>query len=125
MANSDGFNYSTTRMVNKYLAGKKQVCTRLRVYESALCICECGHGCFSPVRSYVYEYVYVRARACLRACELLCCSARKWRMHAGSMPQHLPQPLNSHDPLITPYPLQPLTRTPPADVRRAARRVPC
>jgi hypothetical protein len=25
MANSDGFNYSTTRMINKYLAGKKQV----------------------------------------------------------------------------------------------------
>ena len=26
MANSDGFNYSTTRMINKYLSGKKQVC---------------------------------------------------------------------------------------------------
>ncbi len=25
MAPSDGFNYSTTRMINKYLSGKKQV----------------------------------------------------------------------------------------------------
>lgn len=25
MAGPDGFNYSTTRMVNKYLAGKKQL----------------------------------------------------------------------------------------------------
>jgi glucose-6-phosphate isomerase len=41
IAGSDGFNYSTTRMINKYLAGKEQV-RRLRGRGFVgLCVCVC------------------------------------------------------------------------------------